>query len=213
MNIVMLVLNIVALVLVLWQSLCSYDFQCHVSRPSHGCKQTGKRADRILEAEHMSALEENGQLFGEQDEEMENHVTLILNYPMINAEHEELYTDEQNDLDEIEFHNLINRVNILWNEAVENMIKEYVTYTDNHHMEIPWRNEMWTQAWDKYLESIHADLNKFLNDDSLSLQTRENIANNLLYSVNDDFKWFLDIVKEEWDKEMANRSGVVITEV
>ncbi|GAB64552.1 hypothetical protein PCYB_021210 [Plasmodium cynomolgi strain B] len=221
MSTVMLVLNIVALVLVFWQPPCSYDLKHPVNRSSDGCKQTGKRAERVLEAEHTSPFEECGQLFGPEDVEMEDYVTLISTYPVNNVENEEVYTEQPNNVNvnvnvnvnDAEFLELFNRVNTLWNETVENMVNEYITYTDSNHMEISWRDEMWNQRWYKYLESIHSDLNKFINDETLTYETREHIAEDLLYWANDDFKWFLNIVKEEWDHETTSRSEVLVSEV
>ncbi|CAI7717870.1 Plasmodium exported protein, unknown function [Plasmodium vivax] len=213
MNVVMLLLNVVALVLVFWQPLCSHDLKRPVSRPSDRCKQAGKRAERVLEAEHASPFEECGQLFGQEDEEMDNYVTLISTYPVHNVDYDEQQIEQQNNLNDIEFEELFNRVNTLWNETVENMVNEYITYTDSHHMEIHWRDEMWNQRWYKYLESIHADLNKFINDENLSFETRENVAEDLLFWANDDFKWFLNIVKEEWDNKITYSPEVLITEV
>ncbi|CAA9986277.1 Plasmodium exported protein, unknown function [Plasmodium knowlesi strain H] len=215
MNTVMLVLNVVALVLVLWQSPFSYD----LNAPSDGYKQTEKRAERILEAEHVSPLEESGELYGEEGDDMYNYITLFSVNQTNNSQEEEEeeeaqpQTEQQAILEEFAFDELFHKVNNNWNQTVENMVHQYVAYTDGYNMEVTWRDEMWNEGWYKYLESIHADLNKFLNDESLSLEARECVAEDLLYWANDDFNSFLNIVKEEWDKETTKRGEALVIEV
>ncbi|ANQ05911.1 Uncharacterized protein PCOAH_00003870 [Plasmodium coatneyi] len=214
MNTVMLVMNVVALIFAFWQPPFSYD----MSPPSDACKRREKRAERILEAQRLTPMEETGLLFAEGDEDMYNYITLFSIYPTHNVDQGEApqeteQTEQQNNTNNTDFNELYTRVSNNWNQTVQNMVNQYVAYTDGYFMDVTWRDEMWNRGWYVYLESIHADLNRFLNDETLSLEARECVSQDLLYWANDDFGWFLNLVKEEWDIELMKRSELLITEV
>ncbi|GAW79058.1 Plasmodium exported protein, unknown function [Plasmodium gonderi] len=214
MNIITFSLNLIALTFVSWeQPLFSYVMRCSDNNhPWVRNNQIGKKVQRILEAESKNPFEECGQLFGQDDEEMDNYVHIITTYPVNIVENEELETNQMNNnFVGLEMDDLYSKISQLWNDSVENMVNEYITYTDSKHMEVPWRDEMWNQRWYRYLDTIHAELNRVLYDDALSLETRENICEDLLLGTANDFKWFLNIVKDEWEK--IHPPQVIFTEV
>ncbi|SBT32333.1 hypothetical protein POVWA2_009000 [Plasmodium ovale wallikeri] len=209
-----LFLNIIILALVFYESPCSYNMKERAKysptrKEIYGSLKIGNKFGRVLEAEQASAFEEYGKLFGQEDEEVANYLNLVASYP-VNENEEETYEEEQNVYD-IELEQLIHRISDTWNVTIENMINDYVTYTSINNMDVHWRDEMWNERWYKYLESIHTDLSKFLQDENLSLDTRESIAQDLLFWTNNDFKIFLNIVKEEW--ELKNSQPVLTTDV
>ncbi|KJP86056.1 hypothetical protein AK88_04313 [Plasmodium fragile] len=255
MNIIMLVLNVVALVLVFRQSLYSFDLKRPSSYPSDGHKQTQKRLERILEAAQWDPLHEYEEEYGPDPDEAYDYINLFslfqrhheqeeeqanenqpnanqpsanqpnanqpsanqpnANQPNANQPNAQQPNEEQNEeQNEAEFAQFVNRVTRLWNQTLQHMVNEYVGYTDRYYMDIDWRDQMWNEHWFTYLESAHSDLNRFINDHTLSVEARECIVEDLMHWVYSDYyRWFLNLVKEEWDHEYVRRTNSLITQV
>ncbi|SBS97993.1 Plasmodium exported protein, unknown function [Plasmodium malariae] len=175
--------------------------------PYYSSKKGRQIYERILEAERVCAFDKLGRLYGEEDEEMNNTLNLLANYPTVADTEPESY-ELAEEVHNIQLDDLVFRVNQMWHETVENMIQRYTAYAEEHNIDESCRDEMWNQGWYRYLYSIHGDLNYFLHDEHLSLETREQLAEELIRGAKEDFLWFLNMVKEEWDR--IHQSEIIV---
>ncbi|SBT57455.1 Plasmodium exported protein, unknown function [Plasmodium ovale wallikeri] len=84
-----------------------------------------------------------------------------------------------------------------FDEVFMNMANEYVQFTND--MNHAWCDKMWETRWCKYAQSLHNDIINYINDDTLSVNEKREIFQLLMTWSKNDFKYFLNLIKEEWD--------------
>ncbi|ANQ10146.1 Uncharacterized protein PCOAH_00047580 [Plasmodium coatneyi] len=108
------------------------------------------------------------------------------------------YPPEEEEFDDTE--NLDELIGICEKEFEDILIDitdRFVEFTDD--MNHCWCDEMWKTVWCKYVDSVYSSVIKNLNDPTLSLNEKKDIFKFLMEWCQEDFKYFLKFIKEEWD--------------
>ncbi|SBS96348.1 Plasmodium exported protein, unknown function [Plasmodium malariae] len=115
----------------------------------------------------------------------------------------QVVSEEQEDYEE-ELNELIEQITETWNETFVSMIEDYIDFTEqNDIIDGEWKCQMWNQRWFIYLKLLVRSLGDVLQNDNYSLRAKEHISNEYLQCANNDFIYFLSVVKEEWDRRNA----------
>ncbi|ANQ09917.1 Uncharacterized protein PCOAH_00037320 [Plasmodium coatneyi] len=196
MNLITLLLHVIALTFMFWQSDSLWGMRGPIKRSANrqhiSGGELGSSFGRILhEADEVST-------------EIPMNYTIvyvrIIGYSNPNVYYNDEFDEaEAEEIQQFEFTNKLNR---RLNKAIREMASEYADFTQ--FMDVQWRDKMWSDVWFKYLTSIIQDLQKYLSCTYLPISCVDQISNNLIYLTKKDFKAFLEIVDDKWNEKLNN---------
>ncbi|KJP86716.1 hypothetical protein AK88_03628 [Plasmodium fragile] len=108
------------------------------------------------------------------------------------------YPLEKDQLHEIESINeLVESCEKKLNDILIDIRSRFVEFTEdmNHY----WCDKMWKTTWYKYADNVHTDMIKNLKDPTITLDEKKNIVKILMQWCEEDFKYFLILLKAQWD--------------
>ncbi|CAI7722525.1 Plasmodium exported protein, unknown function [Plasmodium vivax] len=108
------------------------------------------------------------------------------------------YPLEEDELDDIaNLDLLIESCEREYDDILLDITNRYVEFTDdmNHY----WCDQMWKKRWCKYADSVHTEMMSNLNNPNLTLDEKKESFKILMGWCEDDFKYFLKLIKQEWD--------------
>ncbi|GAB68226.1 hypothetical protein PCYB_127910 [Plasmodium cynomolgi strain B] len=193
-NAVTLFTNIIYLSLLLYTFQGSLDYR-DVNKFSTKCtkgfngKATGTTFKRNLAEEYSDNVPEVP-----EENVLEPEVATTPTSDFYTYEH----PDEEDELDDIEnLDEVIVSCEKEFNDILIDITNRFVEFTEdmNHY----WCDHMWKSVWCKYVNIVHTDLMKDLNDPTLSLHEKKEIFKSLMEWCEEDFKNFLKLIKKEWD--------------
>ncbi|CAG9471765.1 Plasmodium exported protein, unknown function [Plasmodium vivax] len=198
MNSITLLLHVIALTLMFWQSHSSCDVRGPIKRSANRQHTSGGKLGSSF-----------GRILHEADE-ISTETIRIYNIPYVRlvdySDTQVYYVEfEEADAEEILQSEFADRLSSQWYQAIIEMATEYVEFTEL--MDTQWRDKMWADIWVKYLSSISHDLQIYLSYTFLPVNCREEIFSNLIHLTRKDFKAFLNIIDDKWNEKL-NKNDV-----
>ncbi|SBS95395.1 conserved Plasmodium protein, unknown function [Plasmodium malariae] len=112
-----------------------------------------------------------------------------------------LYRDdlkEETPVHSSELKELCSKISDQWKVTVTNMEENYNAKTSEIDKE--WRDSIWNNKWEKYLEYIHSVINKNLNDSSKEPHDIEMKLEFIINYVSSVFDMFVHQVNKDWKR-------------
>ncbi|GAB68674.1 hypothetical protein PCYB_141010 [Plasmodium cynomolgi strain B] len=195
MNSITLLLHVIALTFLFWQSDSLCDMRGPIKRSPNRQHISGGK----LGSSFGRILHEADEISTESFRNSNIPYVRLIDY---SDSHVYYVQFEEADAGEILQSEFADKLSRQWYEAITEMASEYVEFTEL--MNVQWRDKMWTDIWVKYLSSISHDLQIYLSYTFLPINCREEIFNNLVHLTRKDFKAFLNIIDDKWNEKLNN---------